>query len=109
MSKSNNPLNDPKNRSAETLLVHAELADKWVPQVLDRLSSAGVEVRGDARVRALWPNAKDYLINLSNSANGAVLDMIMPGMLTEEELAQVDDVIEIPVYGLPLLTVAMLG
>jgi multiple sugar transport system substrate-binding protein len=29
--------------------------------------------------RALWPNAKDYLINLSNSANGAVVDMIMPG------------------------------
>jgi multiple sugar transport system substrate-binding protein len=29
--------------------------------------------------RSLWPNAKDYLINLSNSANGAVLDMIMPG------------------------------
>ncbi len=29
--------------------------------------------------RALWPNAKDYLINLSDSANGAVLDMIMPG------------------------------
>ena len=29
--------------------------------------------------RSLWPNAKDYLINLSNSANSAVLDMIMPG------------------------------
>jgi len=29
--------------------------------------------------RALWPNAKDYLVNLSNSANGAVVDMIMPG------------------------------
>jgi multiple sugar transport system substrate-binding protein len=29
--------------------------------------------------RSLWPNAKDYLINLSNSANVAVLDMIMPG------------------------------
>ena len=29
--------------------------------------------------RSLWPNAKDYLINLNNSANGAVLDMIMPG------------------------------
>ena len=43
--------------AAETLLVHAELADKWVPQVLDRLSAAGVEVRGDARVRALWPDA----------------------------------------------------
>jgi multiple sugar transport system substrate-binding protein len=29
--------------------------------------------------RSLWPNAKAYLINLNNSANGAVLDMIMPG------------------------------
>jgi multiple sugar transport system substrate-binding protein len=29
--------------------------------------------------RALWPTAKDYLINLSNAANGSVLDMIMPG------------------------------
>lgn len=43
--------------AAETLLVHAEIADKWVPEVLDRLSTAGVEVRGDARVRALWPDA----------------------------------------------------
>ena len=43
--------------AAETLLVHAEIADKWVPEVLERLSSAGVEVRGDARVRALWPDA----------------------------------------------------
>ncbi len=29
--------------------------------------------------RALWPNAKDYLIGLSNAANNAVIDMIMPG------------------------------
>jgi multiple sugar transport system substrate-binding protein len=29
--------------------------------------------------RSLWPTAKDYLVNLSNSANVAVLDMIMPG------------------------------
>jgi multiple sugar transport system substrate-binding protein len=29
--------------------------------------------------RALWPGAKDYLINLSNSANVSVVDMIMPG------------------------------
>jgi multiple sugar transport system substrate-binding protein len=29
--------------------------------------------------RSLWPAAKDYLINLSNSANVAVVDMIMPG------------------------------
>ena len=29
--------------------------------------------------RALWPDAKEYLINLNNSANVGVLDMIMPG------------------------------
>ncbi len=29
--------------------------------------------------RALWPAAKDYLINLSNCANVAVVDLIMPG------------------------------
>ncbi len=29
--------------------------------------------------RALWPNAKDYLIGLNNAANNAVIDMIMPG------------------------------
>ena len=29
--------------------------------------------------RSLWPAAKNYLINLNNSANVAVLDMIMPG------------------------------
>ncbi|MDQ0395516.1 extracellular solute-binding protein [Labrys monachus] len=29
--------------------------------------------------RSLWPDAKDYLINLNNSANVGLLDMIMPG------------------------------
>jgi multiple sugar transport system substrate-binding protein len=29
--------------------------------------------------RALWPNAKNYLIALSDGANDGVLDMIMPG------------------------------
>lgn len=29
--------------------------------------------------RSLWPDAKDYLVNLSNSANVAVIDITMPG------------------------------
>ena len=29
--------------------------------------------------RPLWPDAKAYLINLNNSANVGLLDMIMPG------------------------------
>jgi glutamate-5-semialdehyde dehydrogenase len=43
--------------AAETLLVHAEIADKWLPQTLDALESAGVEIRADDRVRRLWPRA----------------------------------------------------
>jgi glutamate-5-semialdehyde dehydrogenase len=43
--------------AAETLLVHAELADKWLPGALDALADRGVEVRGDERVRQLWPKA----------------------------------------------------
>ena len=45
--------------AAETLLVHAEIADKWLPETLDRLAEKGVEVRGDERVRQLWPDAKE--------------------------------------------------
>ena len=45
--------------AAETLLVHAEIADKWLPETLDRLAEKGVEVRGDDRVRQLWPDAKE--------------------------------------------------
>ena len=45
--------------AAETLLVHEELADKWLPEALDALAASGVEVRGDERVRQTWPDAKE--------------------------------------------------
>lgn len=45
--------------AAETLLVHEELADKWLPEALDELAASGVEVRGDERVRQAWPAAKE--------------------------------------------------
>ena len=45
--------------AAETLLVHEEMADKWLPEALDALAAAGVEVRGDDRVRQLWPGAAE--------------------------------------------------
>jgi glutamate-5-semialdehyde dehydrogenase len=43
--------------AAETLLVHAELAEKWLPGALDALADKGVEVRGDHVVQQLWPDA----------------------------------------------------
>ena len=45
--------------AAETLLVHAEIADKWLPGTLDELKDLGVEIRGDERVRNLWPAASE--------------------------------------------------
>jgi glutamate-5-semialdehyde dehydrogenase len=44
--------------AAETLLVHAELADKWLPETLDALAGKNVEIRGDERVRTSWPSAQ---------------------------------------------------
>ncbi|MGW3074958.1 glutamate-5-semialdehyde dehydrogenase [Kitasatospora sp. NPDC001132] len=41
----------------ETLLVHADLAESWLPGVLDLLAEAGVEIRGDETVRRVWPKA----------------------------------------------------
>jgi len=43
--------------AAETLLVHEDLADGWLPAALDALAALGVEVLGDDRVRKAWPAA----------------------------------------------------
>ncbi len=45
--------------AAETLLVHEELADKWLPEALEALAAAGVEIRADARARQMWPVARE--------------------------------------------------
>jgi len=42
----------------ETLLVHAAAAGEFLPRLAPRLAEAGVEMRGDARTRALVPAAK---------------------------------------------------
>jgi len=44
--------------SLETLLVHQEVADRFLPVAAKRLSEAGVELRGCERSRALVPSMK---------------------------------------------------
>jgi glutamate-5-semialdehyde dehydrogenase len=39
--------------AAETLLVHSQIAEDFLPQVVDVLSQSGVELRGDDRARAI--------------------------------------------------------
>ncbi|MFE0022423.1 glutamate-5-semialdehyde dehydrogenase [Amycolatopsis sp. NPDC059021] len=41
----------------ETLLVHEDLVADWLPQALDELAAAGVEIRGCAKVCEAWPKA----------------------------------------------------
>jgi glutamate-5-semialdehyde dehydrogenase len=44
--------------AAETLLVHAALADSLLPGLLAELSGLGVEIRGCERTRSVFPNAR---------------------------------------------------
>lgn len=44
--------------AAESLLVHADAAERLLPRVGKALIDAGVEIRGDGRVRKLLPAAK---------------------------------------------------
>jgi glutamate-5-semialdehyde dehydrogenase len=39
----------------ETMLVHADVAPKFLPVIAERMGAAGVELRGDDRVRAIIP------------------------------------------------------
>jgi glutamate-5-semialdehyde dehydrogenase len=47
--------------SAETLLVHADAAPEFLPRALNELREAGVELRVDARTRALAGDTADFL------------------------------------------------
>ncbi len=42
----------------ETLLVHADIADKWLPEALATMFRGGAEIRGCERTRALFADAK---------------------------------------------------
>jgi glutamate-5-semialdehyde dehydrogenase len=42
----------------ETMLVHADVAHKFLPAIAARMAAAGVELRGDDRVRAIIPAAR---------------------------------------------------
>jgi glutamate-5-semialdehyde dehydrogenase len=43
--------------AVETILVHQQVAAELLPRLADSLEAAGVEIRGDAGVRALLPSA----------------------------------------------------
>jgi glutamate-5-semialdehyde dehydrogenase len=42
----------------ETLLVHADIANRFLPPLVEKLAALGVELRGDENARAVAPNMK---------------------------------------------------
>ena len=42
----------------ETMLVHKNVAARFLPRICRRMAEAGVELRGDERTRRLWPKAR---------------------------------------------------
>ena len=75
--------------AAETLLVHEEVADKWLPSVLDSLGEKGVEIRGDDRVRQLWPKAATAT---EDDWRTEYLDLILAVRVVESLDAAIDHV-----------------
>ncbi len=45
--------------AAETLLIDAKIADKFIPLVFDELKSKNVEIRADERARAIYPDVNE--------------------------------------------------
>jgi len=79
--------------AAETLLVHAEVADVFLPAALDALRDAGVELRGDERVRAV-----DSAVGGATEEDWATEYLAL--VLAVKVVDSVDDAVEhINVYG----------
>jgi len=45
----------------ETLLVHRDIAERFLPRIVSRLVEAGVEIRGCSRTQAICPGVKEAL------------------------------------------------
>jgi glutamate-5-semialdehyde dehydrogenase len=65
----------------ETLLVHAAIAADFLPRLAPRLAEAGVEVRADARARALVPDAK---VAQESDWDTEYLDLILAVRVVED-------------------------
>ncbi len=79
--------------AAESLLVHKDIADTFLPQVCKALEEKGVEIRGDNTVQRLWPSA-----NKATEEDWATeyLDLI----LAVKTVGSLDDAVEhISTYG----------
>lgn len=75
--------------AAETLLIHQSVVDSHLKPILDRLTEAGCEIRGDAAVCKYWPSAKPAT---EEDWATEYLDSILSVKVTPDVAAAVDHV-----------------
>jgi len=73
----------------ETLLVHRGVAPRLIPELFARYKAAGVTLRGDARTRALWPEAAPAT---EDDWSAEYLDLILAVRLVDDFGAAVEHI-----------------
>ena len=79
--------------AAETLLVHADVAEEFLPRVLRSLTTVGVELRGDERTRAFAPEGVPVVEASEQDWATEFLDLILAVRVVdtaEEAIAHVN-------------------
>ena len=75
--------------AAESLLVHDNIAEKFLPEVLSRLKANGIEVRGDEKVCIVDANAT---LATEEDLAGEFLDAIISVAVVPDVQAAVDHI-----------------
>lgn len=73
----------------ETLLIHRDIAERFVPRIFDTLSKLGVEVRGDETFRRFAPDAK---IATEDDWYMEFLDLILAARIVDDLDEAVDHI-----------------
>lgn len=76
----------------ETLLVHEAVAARFLPPMIRRLQSAGVEVRGDERTRGLAPDATTVRPAAEADWTAEYLDLILAVRVVRDMDAALDHI-----------------
>jgi glutamate-5-semialdehyde dehydrogenase len=75
----------------ETLLVHRNVAARFLPRVCRRLAEAGVEIRGCRQTRRFWPDAKPAT---EDDWHAEYLDLILAVRVVDSVEAAIDHIAE---------------
>ena len=75
----------------ETLLVHRNVAARFLPRICRRLAEAGVEIRGCRQTRRFWPDAKSAT---EDDWHAEYLDLILAVRVVDSVEAAIDHIAE---------------